>query len=207
MSCKGIGEAFSELAGGIDEISEKLDTAIDELVDGVADGIGLTAAKVKFDAMLIEIEAAFRKEFPGLEDFFEQLKEGIPLSEELQTIMNLGAQTAAAVEKIKELKEKYGSDSVVDDILNDPAGFVDSLGGDLEALCEAMPNYEKAKDGSIKVKAAKFNFDGAELDVQEIANEGLSPTIRRIKESLKNLTVTFESASTTVNKDLANPFT
>ena len=205
MSCKGIGKAFSELAGGIDEISAKFDTVIDELADGVADSIGLTAAKIKFDLMLVEIEAAFQKEFPNLESFFEQLKEGIPLSEELQTIMNLGAQGVAALDKINELKAKYGSDSIVDDILNDPAGFVESLGGDLEALCEAMPNYEKAKDGTIKVKAAKFNFDGAEIDVEEILSEGLSPTIRRLKDSLKNLTVTFESASV-MDKDLANPY-
>ena len=205
MSCKGIGKAFTELAGGIDEISAKFDTVIDELADGVADSIGLTAAKIKFDLMLVEIEAAFQKEFPNLESFFEQLKEGIPLSEELQTIMNLGAQGVAALDKINELKAKYGSDSIVDDILNDPAGFVESLGGDLEALCEAMPNYEKAKDGTIKVKAAKFNFDGAEIDVEEILSEGLSPTIRRLKDSLKNLTVTFESASV-MDKDLANPY-
>ena len=205
MSCKGIGKAFSELAGGIDEISSQFDTVIDELADGVADSIGLTAAKIKFDLMLVEIEAAFQKEFPNLESFFEQLKEGIPLSQELETIMNLGAQGVAALDKINELKAKYGSDSVVDDILNDPAGFVESLGGDLEALCEAMPNYEKAKDGTIKVKAAKFNFDGAEIDVEEILSEGLSPTIRRLKDSLKNLTVTFESASV-MDKDLANPY-
>ena len=205
MSCKGIGKAFTELAGGIDEISAKFDTVIDELADGVADSIGLTAAKIKFDLMLVEIEAAFQKEFPNLESFFEQLKEGIPLSQELETIMNLGAQSVAALDKINELKAKYGSDSVVDDILNDPAGFVESLGGDLEALCEAMPNYEKAKDGTIKVKAAKFNFDGAEIDVEEILSEGLSPTIRRLKDSLKNLTVTFESASV-MDKDLANPY-
>tara|TARA_X000001036_G_scaffold57356_2_gene47103 strand:- start:774 stop:1394 length:621 start_codon:yes stop_codon:yes gene_type:complete len=205
MSCKGIGKAFSELAGGIDEISAKFDTVIDELADGVADSIGLTAAKVKFDLMLVEIEAAFQKEFPNLESFFEQLKEGIPLSQELETIMNLGAQSVAALDKINELKAKYGSDSVVDDILNDPAGFIEGLGGDLEALCEAMPNYEKAKDGTIKVKAAKFNFDGAEIDVEEILSEGLSPTIRRLKDSLKNLTVTFESASV-MDKDLANPY-
>ena len=205
MSCKGIGKAFTELAGGIDEISAKFDLAIDNLVDGVADSVGLTAAKLKFDLMLVEIEAAFQKEFPNLESFFEQLKEGIPLSQELETIMNLGAQSVAALDKINELKAKYGSDSIVDDILNDPAGFVESLGGDLEALCEAMPNYEKAKDGTIKVKAAKFNFDGAEIDVEEILSEGLSPTIRRLKDSLKNLTVTFESASV-MDKDLANPY-
>ena len=205
MSCKGIGKAFTELAGGIDEISAKFDLAIDNLVDGVADSVGLTAAKLKFDLMLAEIEAAFQKEFPNLDSFFEQLKEGIPLSQELETIMNLGAQSVAALDKINELKAKYGSDSVVDDILNDPAGFVESLGGDLEALCEAMPNYEKAKDGTIKVKAAKFNFDGAEIDVEEILSEGLSPTIRRLKDSLKNLTVTFESASV-MDKDLANPY-
>ena len=110
MSCKGIGKAFTELAGGIDEISAKFDTVIDELADGVADSIGLTAAKIKFDLMLVEIEAAFQKEFPNLESFFEQLKEGIPLSQELETIMNLGAQSVAALDKINELKAKYGSD-------------------------------------------------------------------------------------------------
>ena len=206
MSCKGIGKAFSELAGGIDEISAKFDTVIDELADGVADSIGLTAAKIKFDLMLVEIEAAFQKEFPNLESFFEQLKEGIPLSEELQTIMNLGAQGVAALDKINELKAKYGSDSIVDDILNDPAGFVESLGGDLEALCEAMPNYEKAKDGSIKVTAAKFQLEGGEIDFEEILNEGFSPTFERIKDSLKNIRLSVEPKESTVDKDLASPY-
>ena len=206
MSCKGIGKAFSELAGGIDEISAKFDTVIDELADGVADSIGLTAAKIKFDLMLVEIEAAFQKEFPNLESFFEQLKEGIPLSEELQTIMNLGAQGVAALDKINELKAKYGSDSIVDDILNDPAGFVESLGGDLEALCEAIPNYEKAKDGSIKVTAAKFQLEGGEIDFEEILNEGFSPTFERIKDSLKNIRLSVEPKESTVDKDLASPY-
>ena len=92
MSCKGIGKSLlSELAGGIDEISESLDTAIDELVDGVADGIGLTAAKAKFGRDADRNRNVFPKRI-SLEDFFEQLKEGI-LSEELQTIMNLGTNT------------------------------------------------------------------------------------------------------------------
>ena len=31
-----------------------------------------------------------------------------------------------------------------------------------------MPNYEKAKDGTIKVTAAKFSQDAGEVDLEEI---------------------------------------
>ena len=55
-----------------------------------------------------------------------------------------------------------------------------------------MPNFEKAKDGKIKVTSAKFNFDGGQ-DVQEIKNEGLSPTIRKVQRFSQNLRLEVES--------------
>ena len=69
-----------------------------------------------------------------------------------------------------------------------------------------MPNYEKAKDGSIKVTAAKFSLDGGEIDLEEILSEGFSPTFERFKDSLKNIRLSVEPKESTVDKDLASPY-
>ena len=206
MSCKGIGKQFSELADGIDEISDKISTAIDETADSIANELGITAAQAKFLALQAEIEAAFQKEFGDLKAALKQLKEGIPLSEEIGDLINLGVQTVDFVNKAKELKEKYGEGNIADDFLRDPAGTLRDFGGDIEKLCESMPNYEKAKDGSIKVTAAKFSLEGGEIDLEEILSEGFSPTFERFKDSLKNIRLSVEPKESTVDKDLASPY-
>ena len=203
MSCKGIGKQFGELADGIDEISDKISTAIDETADSIANELGITAAQVKFGILQGKIEAAFQKEFGDLKSALKQLKEGIPLSEEIGDLINLGVQTVDFVNKAKELKEKYGEGNIAEDFLRDPAGTLRSFGGDIEKLCESMPNYEKAKDGSIKVTAAKFQLEGGEIDFEEILNEGFSPTFERIKDSLKNIRLSVEPKESTVDKVLA----
>ena len=206
MSCKGIEKQFGELADGIDEISDKISTAIDETADSIANELGITAAQVKFGILQGKIEAAFQKEFGDLKSALKQLKEGIPLSEEIGDLINLGVQTVDFVNKAKELKEKYGEGNIAEDFLRDPAGTLRSFGGDIEKLCESMPNYEKAKDGSIKVTAAKFQLEGGEIDFEEILNEGFSPTFERIKDSLKNIRLSVEPKESTVDKDLASPY-
>ena len=206
MSCKGIGEQFTELAESIDKISDNISSVIDQTADTIANELGIAEAQVKFAVLQGKIEAAFQREFGELTQFFKQLKEGIPLSEEIGDLVNLGVQTVEFAEKAKELKEKYGEGNIADDFLRDPAGTFESFGGDLQALCESMPNYEKAKDGSIKVTAAKFSLDGGEIDLEEILSEGLSPTIRRFKDSLRNIRLSVEPADSTVDKDLSNPY-
>ena len=37
------------------------------------------------------------------------------------------SQTVEFVNKLEDLKDKYGNDSAVEDILRDPAGFLDTL--------------------------------------------------------------------------------
>ena len=69
-----------------------------------------------------------------------------------------------------------------------------------------MPNYEKAKDGTIKVTAAKFSQDAGEVDLEEIKKEGLSPLFDRIKDVLKKLTIELEEKETTVDKDTDSQF-
>ena len=203
MSCEGIGKSFGELAKQIDEVSAQIDDAVDKTVDSIASELGINALKAKFALMQGEIEAAFQNEFPNLDSFFAELKSGIPFATELGDIIKVISQAQLASDKIQEMKDKYGDkDNNINEILRDPAGFIETLGGDLESLCESMPNYQKAKDGSIKVTSAKFNFtDGASIDLEEILKEGLSPTIKNIEDVIKNLRFEIVPKVTTLNKD------
>lgn len=203
MSCKGVGKAFGDIADTIDGASKKLSEGIDNFADGLANDIGVALNKIKFIKDFKELEEKFKEEFGDLQGLIESLKEGIPFAEELGDLVALAAQVEQFAAKAKELEDKYGDkNNTINEILRDPAGFFDSLGGDLESLCEAMPNFEKAKDGKIKVTSAKFSQDAGEVDLEEIQNEGFSPTIKRLKDFLKNLRLEVVPKESKVDKDL-----
>ena len=203
MSCKGIGKAFGDIADTIDNASKVLSEGIDEFADGLANDIGVALNKVKFIQDFKELEKKFKEEFGDLQGLIESLKEGIPFADELGDLLALAAQVERFAAKAKELEDKYGDkNNTINEILRDPAGFFDSLGTDLESLCEAMPNFEKAKDGKIKVTSAKFSQDAGQVDLEEIKNEGFSPTIKRLKDFLKNLRLEVVPKESTVDKDL-----
>ena len=207
MSCKGIGKAFGDIADTIDNASKVLSEGIDEFADGLANDIGVALNKIKFIQDFKELEEKFKEEFGDLQGLIESLKEGIPFADELGDLIALAAQVERFAAKAKELEDKYGDkNNTINEILRDPAGFFDSLGGDLESLCEAMPNFEKAKDGKIKVTSAKFSQDAGQVDLQEIQNEGFSPTIKRLKDFLKNLRLEVVPKESTVDKDTKNQF-
>ena len=207
MSCKGIGKAFGDIADTIDNASKVLSEGIDEFADGLANDIGVALNKIKFIKDFKELEEKFKEEFGDLQGLIESLKEGIPFADELGDLIALAAQVERFAAKAKELEDKYGDkNNTINEILRDPAGFFDSLGGDLESLCEAMPNFEKAKDGKIKVTSAKFSQDAGQVDLQEIQNEGFSPTIKRLKDFLKNLKLEVVPKESTVYKDTKNQF-
>ena len=203
MSCKGVGKAFGDIADKIDGASKALSEGIDEFADGLANDIGVALNKIKFIKDFKELEEKFKEEFGDLQGLIESLKEGIPFADELGDLVALASQVERFAAKAKELEDKYGDkNNTINEILRDPAGFFDSLGGDLESLCEAMPNYEKAKDGKIKVTSAKFSQDAGEVDLEEIQNEGFSPTIKRLKDFLKNLRLEVVPKESKVDKDL-----
>tara|TARA_B100001741_G_C16399787_1_gene526421 strand:- start:203 stop:829 length:627 start_codon:yes stop_codon:yes gene_type:complete len=207
MSCKGIGKAFGDIADTIDNASKVLSEGIDEFADGLANDIGVALNKIKFIQDFKELEEKFKEEFGDLQGLIESLKEGIPFADELGDLIALAAQVERFAAKAKELEDKYGDkNNTINEILRDPAGFFDSLGSDLESLCEAMPNFEKAKDGKIKVTSAKFSQDAGQVDLEEIGNEGFSPTIKRLKDFLKNLRLEVVPKESTVDKDTKNQF-
>jgi len=203
MSCKGVGKAFGDIADKIDGASKALSEGIDEFADGLANDIGVALNKIKFIKDFKELEEKFKEEFGDLQGLIESLKEGIPFADELGDLVALASQVERFAAKAKELEDKYGDkNNTINEILRDPSGFFDSLGGDLESLCEAMPNFEKAKDGKIKVTSAKFSQDAGEVDLEEIQNEGFSPTIKRLKDFLKNLRLEVVPKESKVDKDL-----
>ena len=207
MSCKGIGKAFGDIADTIDNASKVLSEGIDEFADGLANDIGVALNKIKFIQDFKELEEKFKEEFGDLQGLIESLKEGIPFADELGDLLALAAQVERFAAKAKELEDKYGDkNNTINEILRDPAGFFDSLGSDLESLCEAMPNFEKAKDGKIKVTSEKFSQDAGQVDLEEIKNEGFSPTIKRLKDFLKNLRLEVVPKESTVDKDTKNQF-
>tara|TARA_B100001113_G_scaffold82700_1_gene65739 strand:- start:7892 stop:8518 length:627 start_codon:yes stop_codon:yes gene_type:complete len=207
MSCKGIGKAFGEIADKIDQLQDQIDLAVDTTVDAIASELGINFLKAKFLAMQGEFEALFQEEFGNLENFLKQLRDGIPFADELGDLVALAAQTERFIAKAKEIEEKYGDkNNTINNIMRDPVGFFDSLGSDLESLCEAMPNFEKAKNGKIKVTSAKFNLDAGEIDAEELINEGVSPTIERLKDFLKNLRLEVVQKESKVDKDTKNAF-
>ena len=47
-----------------------------------------------------------------------------------------------------------------------------------------MPSFEKGKDGKLKVRINPSALD-LEISIREIIQEGVSPTLKRIEDALK----------------------
>ncbi len=187
MSCKGIGEEFGKLADEIDKLSEEFDALIDKTTDKITGALGLPALEAKMLAEYASLKALLQGEFPSINTILDDLtKNGIPFAQELEVVLNLAADGQNFVNEVERLKQKYGDeDDVINGILDDPAGFLRDLGGDLENLCESVPSIEKAKNGEKQLTVNAQSFDGL-LDLEEIISEGLSPSIDRLKDVLSD---------------------
>ena len=183
MSCKGIGEEFGKLADEIDKLSEEFDALIDKTTDKITGALGLPALEAKMLAEYASLKALLQGEFPSINTILDDLtKNGIPFAQELELVLNLANDGQNFVNEVERLKQKYGDeDDVINGILDDPAGFLRDLGGDLENLCESVPSIEKAKNGEKQLTVNAQSFDGL-LDLEEIISEGLSPSIDRLKD-------------------------
>ena len=187
MSCKGIGEEFGKLADEIDKLSEEFDALIDKTTDKITGALGLPALEAKMLAEYASLKALLQGEFPSINTILDDLtKNGIPFAQELELVLNLANDGQNFVNEVERLKQKYGDeDDVINGILDDPAGFLRDLGGDLENLCESVPSIEKAKNGEKQLTVNAQSFDGL-LDLEEIISEGLSPSIDRLKDVLSD---------------------
>lgn len=181
--CSGLGEQFAEIAEQIDGLSDKFDALVDKFTDKITNALGLPAVEAKFRAEYALLQAAMKKDFQSISGILDGLDGGF--TDDLKTLAKVGLQTAAFINKVEEMKDKYGGSSgSIDEILDDPGAFLTELGRDIESLCAAFPNYEKAKNGSVKLRMPPGALD-FEISFREIISEGISPTLKRIEESLK----------------------
>lgn len=181
--CSGLGEEFAEIAEKIDGLSDKFDALIDKFVDKITNVIGLPAVEVKFRAEYALLMAAMKKDFQAIGDVLGGLDMGF--TDDLKDLAKLGIATYDFINKAEQMKKKYGNaSSSIDEILDDPGAFLTNLGRDIETLCAAFPNYEKAKNGSVKLRMPPGALD-FEISLREIISEGISPTLKKIEESLK----------------------
>jgi len=189
-NCTGLGDKFKELADTVDELSDTFDELVDTLTDKITNALALPAIEIKWKAEYALLMAGMRKDFAAITDYFANAN--LPFSDDLKNLAALGVETYEFVQEVNRLKDKYGNESaMIDEILDDPAAFINGLAGDIDKLCAAMPSFEKGKDGKLKVRINPSALD-LEISIREIIQEGVSPTLKRIEDALKETLGTVE---------------
>lgn len=196
--CDAIGEFFEELADKIDELKDKFDELIDKFVDKTSNVLGIPAVLVRWVVDYALIRIGIRRDFQS-ESVFRTaagiftgssgsgssggappIGGGPSFIDELRALYQLGLDTQAFAIEVERIKRRWGGfDPDIDTILNDPSRYIRNLGSDLERLCNLIPNWETAKNGSAKVTSPSFGL-GFPIDLIEILEEGPSPWITRL---------------------------
>lgn len=205
--CDAVGEFFEELADKIDELKEKFDQLIDLFVDKVSNFLGVPAVIVRWVVDYALIRAGLQKEFQS-ENIFKEVAGllgietpgaggasgaggpdggGPSFQDELKRLYKLGLDSQQFLEEVERMKRKWGGfDPSLDEILDDPSGWIRNLGSDFERLCNMIPKYEAAKKGGLKVTTPAFGL-GFPIPLIEILEEGPSPWITKLLDVLEEL--------------------
>ena len=89
--------------------------------------LGLPAVEANLEREYALLQAAMKKDFQKVGDVLGGLDGGF--SDDLKTLANLGIQTAQFIDKVDQMKDKYGGSSgSIDEILDDPGLFLPTLG-------------------------------------------------------------------------------
>lgn len=208
--CDAVGEFFEELADKIDELSDKFDELVDLLVDKISNFLGVPAIIVKSVVDYALFKAGLKKDFQSEEVFKEIMGVmgpdlgtgaagggtapgfggGPSFTDELKAIYKLGLDSVAFKNEVDRMKRKWGGfDPSLDEILDDPSGWIRDLGSDFERLCNMIPKYEADKKGGVKVTTPDFGL-GFPIPLIEILEEGSSPWITKLLDILEELDFT-----------------
>lgn len=206
--CDIVGEFFEELADKIDELKERFDQLVDLLIDKIANFLGVSAIIVKWVVDYALFRLGLKKEFNSAEVFKEAMGMlGIETGEvnphstpgagggggcgsftdDLRRLAENGLDSNAAVQEAQRMKRKWGGfDPTLDEILDDPSGWIRDLGSDFENLCNMIVQYECAKRGGLKVTNPPYGL-GFPIPLIEILEEGPSPWIVMLLDVLEEL--------------------
>ena len=209
--CDLVGEFFEKLADQIDELKEKFDQLVDLLIDKIANFLGVSAIIVKWVVDYALFRLGLKKEFNSAEVFKEAMGMlGVETGEinphsapgqgagggcgsftdDLQRLALYGLDSNAAFQEAQRMKRKWGGfDPTLDEILEDPSGWIRDLGSEFENLCNMIVKYECSKRGGLKVTNPPFGL-GFPIPLIEILEEGPSPWIVMLLDVLEELDFT-----------------
>ena len=209
--CDLVGEFFEKLADQIDELKEKFDQLVDLLIDKIANFLGVSAIIVKWVVDYALFRLGLKKEFNSAEVFKEAMGMlGVETGEinphsapgqgagggcgsftdDLQRLATHGLDSNAAFQEAQRMKRKWGGfDPTLDEILEDPSGWIRDLGSEFENLCNMIVKYECSKRGGLKVTNPPFGL-GFPIPLIEILEEGPSPWIVMLLDVLEELDFT-----------------
>jgi hypothetical protein len=194
--CDAVGVFFEALADQIDQLAEAFDELVDLLVDKISNFLGIPAIIVRWVVDYALIKLGLKKDFQSEEVFKNAAGIGSggggeqgcnTFTDELRALYQLGLDSAAFLQEAERMKRKWGGyDPSLDEILDDPSGWLRDLGADFERLCNMIPQYECDKKGGVKVTVAKHGL-GFPIPLIEILEEGVSPWILKLLDALAEL--------------------
>jgi hypothetical protein len=201
--------------GALGELAEQLDTAfqkLDDQIKKVQNKINSIPKMVDAElaAELEKVKKFLKEEFriPSLED----LKVALP--EELKTAIQTAKDAAAFASEVEKLADKYKDAPT--ELLKDPAKITDmlrDLQGDLNRLCDLVPNFKKNKDGETELRGrgnTKISANmklGVKLE-SLVTRQGRRAARRNLKDVLKNVRIEYvdEEGSGKLSKSAWNTY-
>jgi len=201
--------------GALGELADQLDTAfkaVDDKIKAVQNKINSIPKMIdaELSAELSKIKKFLKEEFriPSLDD----LKAALP--EELKAAIQTAKDAAAFAAEVEALADKYKDAPT--ELLKDPARISDmlrDLEGDLNRLCDIVPNFKKNKDGETELRGRGNTKIVANMNLNVkleslLTGQGRRAAVRNLGDVLKNVRVEYvdEEGSGKLSKSAWNTY-
>lgn len=184
--------------GALGELADQLDTAfkvIDDKIKVVQNKINSIPGMIdkELAEKILEIKQFLQEEFriPSLDDF------DLALPEELKKVIQIAGEGIALASEVEKLADKYKDAPT--DLLKDPTKLADmlrDLEGDLNRLCDLVPNFKKNKDGETELRGRGNTKIVANMNLNVRLESLLTPQGRRaarrnLRDVFKNIRIEF----------------
>ena len=201
--------------GALGELADQLDTAfkaIDDKIKVVQNKINSIPGMIDAElaAQIDKVKKFLKEEFriPSLDDL------DLALPEELKKAIQIAQSAAAFATEVEALADKYKDAPT--DLLKDPTKISDmlrDLEGDLNRLCDIVPNFKKNKDGETELRGRGNTKIVANMNLNVkleslITPQGRRAAKRNLRDVLKNIRIEYvdEEGSRNIPTSSWNPY-
>ena len=184
--------------GALGELAEQLDTAfkaVDDKIKVVQNKINSIPKMIDAElaAQIAKVKKFLKEEFriPSLDDL------DLALPEELKNAIQFAKDAAAFATEVEALADKYKDAPT--DLLKDPTKISDmlrDLEGDLNRLCDIVPNFKKNKDGETELRGRGNTKIVANMNLNVkleslITPQGRRAAKRNLRDVFKNIRIEY----------------